>query len=115
MIKRAQDMEIELREKMRGGNGTVKILHIFDKGELPSKSRLLAHMTLEKGCSIGFHEHVNETEIFYFLRGQGVVNDNGQSHKVSAGDALKTGNGTGHSVENTGNEPLEFIAVIIMD
>ncbi|WP_159432436.1 cupin domain-containing protein [Caldanaerobius fijiensis] len=44
-----------------------------------------------------------------------MVNNNGQSHRVSADDALKTGNGTGRSVENknTGDEPVEFIAVII--
>lgn len=115
MFKRAHDMEVELRNQMRGGNGTVKITHIFNKDELPEKSRLLAHLTLEKGCSIGFHEHVNETEIFYFLRGEGIVNDNGQVYKVTAGDAVKTGNGAGHSVENTGEEPLEFVAVIILE
>ncbi|MFO7153645.1 MAG: cupin domain-containing protein [Caldicoprobacter oshimai] len=114
MIIKAHEMEVELRERMRGGNGTVKITHI-GKEQLPAKTRLFAKITLEKGCSIGFHQHANETEMFYFLKGRGKVDDNGTTHYVQAGDAMFTGGGKGHSVENCGDEPLELLAVIVLD
>jgi len=114
MVIKAQEMEKELREKMRGGNGTVNITHI-GKEQLPSKVRLFAKIILEKGCSIGFHQHDGETEMFYFLKGRGKVDDNGTIHYVEAGDAMFTGGGKGHSVENYSDEPLELIAVIVLD
>jgi mannose-6-phosphate isomerase-like protein (cupin superfamily) len=114
MIIKSREMEVELRKQMRGGDGTVKIIHI-SKTQLPAKTRLFARITLEKGCSIGFHQHVNETEMFYFLKGKGKVDDNGDIHYVEAGDAVFTGSGKGHSVENCGDEPLELMAVIVLD
>jgi len=114
MYIRAEEMENELRNQMRGGNGTVKITHIIKEG-LPQKCRLFARIVLEKGCSIGLHEHHHETEVFYFLKGQGKVTDNGNVYRVKEGDAVATGGGGSHSVENTGEEPLEFVAVIILD
>lgn len=114
MYKKAEEMELQLREKMRGGNGTVKLLHVF-KDELPKKCRLMAHITLSEGCSIGFHDHISETEIYYFLKGKGVTIDDGVERTISAGDAILTGGGAGHSVTNTGKEDMEFIAVIILD
>lgn len=60
MIKSARDMKVELRERMRGGEGTVQIKHIFEQTELQGKCRLFAHITLEPGCSIGLHPHESE-------------------------------------------------------
>lgn len=34
-------------------------------------------MTIEPGCSLGYHEHHNESETYYILRGEGDYNDNG--------------------------------------
>lgn|SRR5665647_2429770 len=114
MLKNAQQMEVELRESMRGGQGTVKITHLF-KEELPSKCRILAHFTLPEGSSIGFHKHEVETEFYYFLKGNGTVDDNGEEKAVVPGDAMQTGSGKGHAVFNTGTGNLEFVAVIILD
>jgi len=114
MYLEGHNMQVEIRENMRGGMGSVRIKNIWKEG-LPEKCRLFAHLTLEKGCSIGYHEHVKETEIFYFIRGEGRVNDNGAIRTVKAGDTIHTGGGNGHSVENIGEEPLEFIAVIVLD
>jgi mannose-6-phosphate isomerase-like protein (cupin superfamily) len=114
MLKSLNQMEVEFRENMRGGQGTVKLTHLF-KGELPSKCRILAHFTLPEGCSIGFHKHDQETEVYYFLKGTGLVDDNGEEKAVSPGDAMLTGGGKGHSVKNTGKGDMEFVAVIILD
>lgn len=114
MIKRAADMATEIREKMRGGTGNVHLIHILDKEEMRGKVRLFAKIILEPNCSIGMHEHVEEEEAYYILKGTGTVWDDGIKKEVHAGDVILTGNGASHSIENTGNEPLEFLAVVML-
>jgi mannose-6-phosphate isomerase-like protein (cupin superfamily) len=114
MIKRNTDMEKEVREKMRGGKGEVEILHIFRKEEMKGKMRLHARLRLPRGSSIGYHAHEGEEEVFYILSGAGLVTENGVTSAVGPGDAVLTGGGGGHAIENTGEEPLELIATIFV-
>ncbi len=113
MIREAADMQKETRDKMRGGNGSVGITHIFGPEELAAKTRLFARLRFPVGASIGFHRHEGEEEVFYILSGRGVVDDNGTKREVGPGDAVLTGGGAGHSIEAVGDESLELIAVIL--
>jgi mannose-6-phosphate isomerase-like protein (cupin superfamily) len=112
MIYRRNEMKVEQREKMRGGDGTVTLTHFVD-GSAMQNARMLAEFSLPPGASIGPHRHDNETEYFIFLSGTGTVNDNGTEIPVKSGDVLATGGGASHSVKNTGSAPLVFHAVII--
>lgn len=114
LIKSAQ-MPVDVRENMRGGAGRAAIAHVAQSDTLPKNVRLAAAITLEPGCSIGWHVHEKETEIFYFTCGAGMANDNGETVAVSAGDCMITPHGCGHAVENTGTEPLVFFAVIVLN
>ncbi|MDD5602512.1 MAG: cupin domain-containing protein [Eubacteriales bacterium] len=114
MIKSSADMVTETRKEMRGGRGEINIAHIFAKEEMRSKCRIFARIEIKPGCSIGTHEHVDEEEIYYVIKGSGTVNDNGTIRKLSAGDAVITGGGESHSIENTGEEPLEMIAAVLL-
>ena len=113
MIRRAGTYEVSVREEMRGGNGSVKIEHYWTKDELKGKTRLCARLILEPGTSIGFHDHVDEEEVFIVLRGQGKVDEGGEEAVVNPGDTILTGDGAGHAVESVGDEPLEMVAVIV--
>lgn len=115
MLVKSNQMLSETREKMRGGAGQVSLAQVFTSDTLPKNVRLSAVITLESGCSIGWHVHEKETEIFYFVSGSGTANDNGADVSVTAGDCLVTTDGCGHSVENTGNVPLRFFAVIVLN
>ena len=114
MLKLKENMAVELREGMRGGKGTVEITHIFKQEEFTGKIRLCARITIPPGGSIGFHNHEQEEEVFYFISGRGKVDDEGTIKEVGPGDAMLTGGGSGHAVENTGSEPLVFLAIIIL-
>lgn len=114
MLKRNRDMHTEIREQMRGGQGSVEITHVFQPGELQGGCRLLATITLEPGSSIGKHVHANEEEIFYILRGVASVDNNGEPAQLGPGDALLTGGGQYHAVENTGSETLVILAIILL-
>ncbi|MDR1898549.1 MAG: cupin domain-containing protein [Treponema sp.] len=112
MVINRSGMKTEKKEKMRGGEGAVSLVHLVDcEGE--KNIRMLAELTLPPGASIGSHRHEGETEYFLVLSGGGLVNDNGTEKAVQAGDTIVTGNGAFHSVKNTGNDPLVMHAVIV--
>ncbi|MDP2892534.1 MAG: cupin domain-containing protein [Bacillota bacterium] len=114
MIIKQSSMAGEVREKMRGGEGAVK-LSLLPKEALPARCRLAGRIVLEKGCSIGEHKHEGETELFYCISGEGIVDDSGTVKPFCAGDATMTGGGAYHSIRNEKDEPLVFMAVIILD
>jgi len=114
MIKTFDEMKTEIREQMRGGKGSVEIIHILYQDEIKGKVRLFAKIVLNPGCSIGTHQHVGEEEAYYILEGVGLVNDDGNERQVQAGDVILTGDGASHSIENNGDKPLVFLAVVML-
>ena len=113
MITRKDEMKLEVREHMRGGNGAAQLTGLSK--ELPGKMRLFSTIRLTPGSSIGYHVHEGETEMFYFLQGKGRVQDDEQFFDVAPGDSMATFSGHGHGVENTGDEDLLFVAAIVLD
>lgn len=113
MIRKMNEMETEVRHEMRGGKGDVKFLHAFKGAEMTSPCRVCATLILEPGCSIGTHVHDGEDEVYYILKGTGKLFDGKEYTTVTAGDAVLTGNGESHSIENIGSDVLEIFAVVI--
>ena len=81
--------------------------------EFHGKGRLLSHSVIYPGSSIGFHQHHGDFETYYILKGEGVADDNGVKTPVKAGDVIYTKDGESHSIENTGTENLEIIALVL--
>ena len=69
MIKRASEMPRTVKPQMRGGDGQAVVTNLLDAGEYQGKSRMIATITLEPGCSIGEHVHEKEEEVFYIIQG----------------------------------------------
>jgi len=113
MITRKDEQKKSIREYMRGGQKYVQFNSLSK--ELPAGARIFDTLTLIPGASIGYHVHENETELFYFLEGCGRVQDDEQFFDVTAGDCMATFSGHGHAVENTGDNDLVLLAVIIKD
>ena len=114
MIRKENECKVELREHMREGNGTVRITNfIASNSELNDKGRLFAKITLDPGCSIGYHVHETDSELFYIIKGTGVYSDNGELKTVTSGDVTLCPAGTGHSIANETEEVLELVAVIV--
>ena len=114
MIVRKDELHSEQRENMRGGEGMVTFTHLEDAQQL-SNGRLFATLTLPPGSSIGPHAHEGETEYYYILRGTGEVAEADGTKQVEPGDVVITGNGASHSISNTGDDTLEFVALILLD
>ena len=113
MITRKEQQNHSVREFMRGGKKHVQLTELSQV--LPEKMRMFNVLTLIPGASIGYHVHEGETEMFYFMEGNGRVQDDDQFLDVSAGDSMATLSGHGHSVENTGDTNLVILAAIVKD
>ena len=114
MVIKNENQKTDVKVKMRGGKGEAILKHIIDNKEL-CHSRLFSTITLKKGCSIGTHTHLQETEYYYILSGEGVVCENSVSTTVKPGDVVVTGDKETHSIENKGDEDLVFIALILLN
>ena len=116
MIVTSQNMTHETRKNMRGGKGSVEFFHpIAARGDLPEKCRLFAEIVVPSGASMGYHEHSGETEFYYVLEGEGILDDGHSRSVIRKGDTVVTGNGAGHSVENESGADLKMLACIVLD
>lgn len=113
MVKKFNSFSPELRENMRGGDGTVEVTGFVSAEELNNKGRLFGTIRLKPGCGIGYHVHENDSELFYIVKGTAVYDDNGTKTVVTAGDVTLTPAGTGHSIKNEGTEDVELVALIV--
>ena len=104
----------ETRTKAGGtGVGEVHFSHILTEEELRGHGRLYAKITIPPGFSIGWHQHVGESEPYYIRSGVGDFTDNdGTKTQVTAGDVCVIEVGDYHSIENNGTEDVEMIALV---
>ena len=114
MIRKASEFKQQVVPNMCGGDGNVYLGNAFKNSEIKSNVCAFCTVTLEKGGSVGMHQHTEDDEIYYILSGKGLV-DEGDGNKVpvTAGDAILTGDNSYHSIANAGDEPLVFLAVVI--
>ena len=115
MIRKNEEQKIDRVEQMCGGAGTTQIKHFTDGQDYKGRSSLLARVTLNPGDSVGYHVHEGEEELYHILSGTAKYDDNGKETVIlSPGDTTITVSGEGHSIENVGDDVLEFIAVILL-
>ena len=98
---------------VQNGKGLIHIKELTVKAGLYDHGRLFAHVTVNPGCSIGYHTHEHETEFYYIIKGEAVFNDDGKEVILHPGDIGATGYGQGHGLENKTDEPVELIALIV--
>ncbi|CAD0224671.1 cupin domain-containing protein [Chryseobacterium sp. D764] len=111
--------QMDKRENMYGGKGTVYMLQMFDQKEL-ANNRLAAYMVLlNKGDESGFHTHNqrNEQELYVVIHGTGEYRERtgleGSIRKkvIKKGDITAISSIGYHSIENTGDGPLIMFVI----
>lgn len=109
-----RNTETVLVPNLRGGEGTIEIRHILSKEELMGYGGMYAHVILPPHSSLGFHQHVENTEPYYVLKGTGIFVDNdGSRTEIRPGDVCVIEVGQSHAIENPSEEPLEIMALVI--
>ena len=74
---------------------------------------MCAHDRFEPGASVGLHRHEGDVEAYYILQGKGRYQNDDESFDVTAGDLTLVDNLHCHGIENTGEEPLKLIGLIL--
>jgi mannose-6-phosphate isomerase-like protein (cupin superfamily) len=69
----------------------------------------LAEATLEPGQATERHNHRVSEEIYLMTAGSGVLEIDGETRRVSAGDAILIPPGAWHTLENDGPEQLKLM------
>lgn len=105
---------LQHREAVRGGKGTVDFYHVVPKDMTDDYVHMFAKLVINPASSIGWHQHVGETEPYYILEGEGLFTDNdGTQTVVRPGDVCLIKNGDYHCIENCSDtKPLSLMAVI---
>ena len=96
-----------------GGKGEIFITHLLTQKEMVGKCEMFANVRIPAGCSLGVHQHVGNNETYHILQGTAIYTDNGKTYAVKAGDTTFCADGDTHGIENTGDDDLIFIALII--
>lgn len=108
-----KDQMEEVRPHMVGGEGECTVRQFLPVDCAYGAGRLFAVNTLEPGCSVGYHKHQGEYEVYYILEGVGHVVDDGEEYDLAAGDMMQCRDGFSHSIENRSDKPLRFLALIL--
>lgn len=115
MIREVKPVEVE---GLGGGHGKVLKYEIVSKEELNGHGRLYARVVIPSGSSVGWHQHVHDTEPYYILKGEGDFyegdSEDGERRKfhVKAGQVCVIDVGQWHSIENNSDGELEIVALI---
>lgn len=112
MVTKADQVPAAVKEALFGGNGEVHYKHLGSVEQLGGTGRLFSIMTLNPGCSIGDHTHVNEFEFYYILSGTALYNNNGTPCQITAGDVTYCPNGEAHGVVNNSDQPMIMLAFV---
>jgi mannose-6-phosphate isomerase-like protein (cupin superfamily) len=79
-----------------------------------ASGRIQAGITIVyPGCTTKGHAHEDREEVYYFLRGHGIMGADGKEWEVKAGDTFYVCPGPFHTTRNPNDSPLEFFWITI--
>lgn len=93
-------------EGFNGGKGAIN-LKTIEKNDVKFLSG-----RLEPGSSVGMHKHMDTSEIILVLSGSGKAICDGETEMLAAGSCHFCPRGCSHTLINTGNDELVFVAAV---
>ncbi len=91
-----------------------KLEMLLTEEQMNNKIRFYAKVTMKKGAEVEVHQHINEMESYYILSGEGIYEEDGKKYPAKAGDHFYCNDGSSHGIVATSEEPLVFMALIIL-
>jgi mannose-6-phosphate isomerase-like protein (cupin superfamily) len=86
-----------------------EIRSILDRTNSTARNQSLAEATIPPGTATEEHYHPQAEEIYYVLRGGGVITLAGEQRGVEPGDGILIPPGTRHMIRNIRQEPLVIL------
>lgn len=109
-------LKTERVQNLRNGEGFADISYLMKSEEKFSNVTFMGIVELAPKASIGFHEHINDSETYYIVQGQGLFEEKGCVEKaVESGDFCYIPKGSGHGLKNTGNDKMTILAIVSDD
>jgi mannose-6-phosphate isomerase-like protein (cupin superfamily) len=98
-----------------GGKGTAQYRRALGPSVFATAWAFVDHIVLPPGASLGPFSYRGIAQFYYVMAGEGAVSVSARGQRDTAaihtGDAVPIQLAEVHSVENTGNQPLELMAV----
>lgn len=113
MVIRKENQRLQVRDNVRGGNGTLENRHIIEPDAMFGSATLFTEFFFDPGDSIGSHAHDNDAEVYYMLEGTLTLIEDGVESELREGDASYAHSGTSHAIENRTDKPARMLAVIL--
>ena len=104
--------QIEHYTNRAGGKGTIHIEKLLSEQECKETIKMYAKVTIDVNSSIGVHTHIDDGESYYILEGKAKYIENDEEKILTVGDITYTPHGQSHGIENIGDTPLVFMALI---
>ena len=108
----SRNREIAEVTHVQGGEGVMKRDLLLTDDQIHGELTYISSLTLDPGCSIGYHQHTGDSEMYYIFEGSGSYTDNGETYPVSAGDVVFCHDGESHGIVNDGDVPLRMVALM---
>jgi quercetin dioxygenase-like cupin family protein len=111
MIRNTQEKAVI--ENAHGGVGSIEIHKKITKEDKVEGLSLFAKVVVSPHSTIGYHQHTDDAEAYYVLKGEGIfLNHNEERVPVKAGDICLIKKGQSHGLENLTDDELVMIAVV---
>jgi mannose-6-phosphate isomerase-like protein (cupin superfamily) len=107
-MKKINIDEIPL-EDSHGGVQKKKVL--VRKEDNVGKLIFLNEVYLEPGKEFPLHDHLDLEEVFYIVEGNGIMKVGPEEEPVKEGDRIIVNVNEAHSMKNTGDKTIKFIAI----
>lgn len=122
MIIRGRDtVEETTVENIHGGKGKCHAKRLLGveplldvpgfPGDFDSCMEFMHEETLEPGAAIGIHPQEGNEELYFVIKGRGLMTIDGETQEMGPGDVSLTKSGSTHGLENIGDSPLKIIVV----
>ena len=115
MIKTAGDLQVRIRDNVRGGDGALAFHDFLMAEESFGAGKLFSRTVIPAGSSIGEHRHDGEFEIYYVLAGTVEVLDSGVWNTLIRGDMHLCANGESHAIRNSSADEAQVLMLILND
>lgn len=89
-------------------NGYAEVL--IDSSELRSVHPFsIGRQMVPPGARVRLHAHDRAEEVFYILKGSGMIEIDGLAHRVAPGSTVFFGHNRQHTIINDGDEDLQWV------
>ncbi|KSU60607.1 cupin [[Bacillus] enclensis] len=83
-------------------------VRVFEKEDFKTKIDFIDYVIVQPDHTIGYHQHSENEEIYFILKGSSSMITGGETVKICKGDVIINECGESHGLINNSEEPMEI-------